>query len=76
MSPAITLMLDRHISCLPVVKDGVLVGVLTSTDLMMALQCTLKILGQLAAELKHADTQASSSTAEPEASSVEQGEDP
>jgi acetoin utilization protein AcuB len=76
VSTAITLMLDRHISCLPVVKDDVLMGVLTSTDLMMALQCTLKILGQLAAELKDAGKQASPAAGKPEALSLTQSDSP
>jgi len=47
VSPATTLMLQRRISCLPVVDGGVVVGVVTVTDLVMTLQCTLQILQQL-----------------------------
>lgn len=49
--PAITQLMNKRISCLPVTSDGELVGVLTTTDLMMALQCTLQVLGKLSAEL-------------------------
>jgi len=52
IGPAITMMLDRHVSCLPVIEDGVPVGILTTTDLMMSLQCTLQVLAKLAAELQ------------------------
>jgi acetoin utilization protein AcuB len=44
ISPAVTMMLDRSISCLPVVQDGLLKGIVTSTDLMMAVQCSLHVL--------------------------------
>lgn len=47
IGPAVTLMLERRISCLPVV-DGRLMGVLTTSDLIMALQCTLQLLGKIA----------------------------
>ncbi len=44
-SPAITLMMDRRISCLPVINaNGVLCGVLTGTDLLMGFQCVLQSL--------------------------------
>ena len=53
ISLAVTQMIDKHISCLPVVdKAGTLRAVLTSTDLMMALQCSLQILHKLAAEIQ------------------------
>ena len=64
VGPAVTLLLDRHISCLPVVKDGTLMGVFTSTDVMMALQCALQILERLAAELKHPGEPEAPTTAE------------
>ncbi len=44
---AISMMLDRHISCLPVVEEGRAVGILTTTDLTMMLQCALQLLDQL-----------------------------
>jgi acetoin utilization protein AcuB len=44
VSPAITMMFNHGISSLPIVDDGKLVGLLTTTDLVMTLQCTLQIL--------------------------------
>ncbi len=44
ITPAVTLLVNRRISCLPVVEQGRLCGVLTTTDLIMALQCILQIL--------------------------------
>ncbi len=44
VNPAITQMVKRRISALPVLSDGKLCGVLTTTDLMMALQCCLQVL--------------------------------
>jgi len=43
ITPAVTLLVTRRISCLPVVENGQLRGVLTTTDLIMALQCILHI---------------------------------
>jgi len=44
IGPAITLMLNRSISCLPVVQRGKLRGVLTTTDLLLSFQCVLQVL--------------------------------
>lgn len=44
IGPAITLMLHRNISCLPVVDQGQLRGVLTTTDVMLSCQCMLHVL--------------------------------
>jgi CBS domain-containing protein/Flp pilus assembly pilin Flp len=41
---AVTMMLERHISSLPVVEDGRLKGILTTTDLSLALQCAIQLL--------------------------------
>ncbi|MBM4091263.1 MAG: CBS domain-containing protein [Planctomycetes bacterium] len=50
VAPAITLMLTKSISCLPVVtSEGELFGILTTTDLMLSLQCTLQVLTSIAA---------------------------
>ena len=49
--PAASAMLERNISCLPVVKDGRLCGVLTTTDLIMTLQCCLQTLHQVLGQL-------------------------
>ncbi|MEQ8786819.1 MAG: CBS domain-containing protein [Pirellulaceae bacterium] len=54
ISPAITLLIERRISCLPVLDGERLVGVLTTTDLMMALQCALHALQKVAAEIAKA----------------------
>lgn len=56
ISPAITLLIRRRISCLPVVEGERLVGVLTTTDLMMALQCALHTLQKIAAEIAEVNT--------------------
>jgi acetoin utilization protein AcuB len=51
ISLAVTVMLQRHISCLPVLRDGKLCGVVTTTDLLMALQCTMQLVQQIADQL-------------------------
>lgn len=43
LSPAITYLINEHISCLPVVENGQLCGLLTMTDLVLTLQCTLQL---------------------------------
>lgn len=51
VNPAVTLLLQKRISCLPVVeRSGRIVGVVTTTDLLMALQCTLHALQRAGAE--------------------------
>lgn len=56
LNPAVTLMIENRISCLPVMDgEGHLVGVLTSTDLMMTLQCALQLLHRLASEVAGPD---------------------
>ena len=42
--PAVTAMITRHISCLPVVEEGKLVGILTSTDLLLVVQALVLML--------------------------------
>jgi acetoin utilization protein AcuB len=42
LGPAATLMVDHQISCLPVVEQGHVRGVLTSDDLALALDCVLQ----------------------------------
>ncbi len=51
LDPAVTLLIKRQMSCLPVVDAGKLVGLLTSTDLLMTLQCVSQTLKQLANEM-------------------------
>ncbi len=72
IAPAITQMLSRRISCLPVVKEGVLYGVLTATDLMLALQCSLRLLSQVS-DLVHGETR--SVTGEPSQGTVDVSQD-
>lgn len=48
---AVTRITENHISCLPVVKDEEVCGVLTSTDLMVAFQCSLSVLDRVALEI-------------------------
>ena len=50
--PAITLMINRQISCLAVIEEGSLCGMLTSTDMMVALQCTIQTLQKVATEVE------------------------
>jgi len=47
ISPAITTMLSKKISCLPVVSGEKLVGILTVSDFMMALQCAMQALSHI-----------------------------
>ena len=48
LGPAITCLLNRHISCLPVVEDGQLRGVITTIDLALVTQCVLQLWMRLA----------------------------
>ncbi|MFK7766331.1 MAG: HPP family protein [Mariniblastus sp.] len=52
LSIALTMMLQARISCLPVVKDGYLCGLLSTSDLMMLLQCVLLILEEKCEEAR------------------------
>jgi diguanylate cyclase (GGDEF)-like protein len=49
---AITFLANENISCLPVVDRGRLCGVLTTTDLVLTLQCTLQLWMRLAQVLQ------------------------
>ena len=42
-SPAITYLIQSGVSSLPVVEEGQLCGILTTTDLILALQCVLQL---------------------------------
>lgn len=44
LEKAAVMMLDEGISCLPVVQEGVLLGILTNTDLHVVLQILLQTL--------------------------------
>jgi CBS domain-containing protein len=44
LNQAITAMLHRQISCVPVVDGGQVKGILTSTDVLMSLQCLMQLL--------------------------------
>lgn len=48
VSEAIGLMLSNRVSCIPVVRDGSLCGILTASDIAMGFQCTLRVLDQIA----------------------------
>ena len=56
VSAAITYLMNENISCLPVVDNGRLCGVLTTTDLVLTLQCTLQLWLRLAQVLQHDST--------------------
>ena len=56
VSAAITYLMNENISCLPVVDGGRLCGVLTTTDLVLTLQCTLQLWLRLAQVLQHDST--------------------
>jgi len=48
VAQAISMMLDRAISSLPVVEDGRVVGIVTTSDMLMTLQCCVQLLQRLA----------------------------
>jgi len=47
---AVRIVVDQGISCLPILADGTPVGILTNTDLHMALQVLLETLPQASSE--------------------------
>lgn len=49
LDEAVTLMLDYGISCLPVIVEGSVIGILTNSDLQHLLRQVLQILPQLLA---------------------------
>lgn len=59
LSPAITYLINEGVSCLPVVANGRLCGIVTTTDLILALQCTLQLWLRVA-QLLDADGQLAS----------------
>lgn len=48
--PAITVMLKHAISCLPIVEGGRVLGILTTTDLMLSLQSAIHLFAKRSAE--------------------------
>ena len=65
ISQAITLMLRRRISCLPVVEAGQVKGILTTTDMLLSLQCLMQLL-----ERSHAGNEADDAPAARSSASV------
>lgn len=53
---AITFLMNKHISCLPVVDHGQLCGVLTTTDLVLTMQCMMQLWLRVAQVLQHDTT--------------------
>ena len=53
VNAAITYLLNENISCLPVVDGGRLCGILTTTDLVLTLQCMLQVWLRVAQVLQH-----------------------
>jgi diguanylate cyclase (GGDEF)-like protein len=53
LSPAITYLINENVSCLPVAVNGRLCGLLTTTDLVLTLQCMLQLWLRLAQLLQH-----------------------
>ena len=56
VSAAITYLLNENISCLPVVDNGQLCGILTTTDLILTLQCMLQMWLRFSQVLQHDQT--------------------
>jgi diguanylate cyclase (GGDEF)-like protein len=52
LNPAITFLINENISCLPVVENGRLCGILTTTDLVLSLQCMLQLWLRMAQVLQ------------------------
>lgn len=52
VNDAITVLLHEHFSSLPVVDDGRLVGIITTTDVVMTLQCTMLAVEQMVVDLR------------------------
>jgi diguanylate cyclase (GGDEF)-like protein len=52
VTEAITFLRNENISCLPVVDHGELTGILTTSDLVLTLQCTLQLSMRMAQVLQ------------------------
>jgi CBS domain-containing protein len=57
VSPAMTTLMKWRISCLPVVDGDQVLGVITTTDLMMALQVTLQMMQKVARQVSTDEVQ-------------------
>jgi diguanylate cyclase (GGDEF)-like protein len=55
LSPAITHMVNENVSCVPVVENDRLCGALTTTDLMLTLQCMMQLWMRLTQVLQQDD---------------------
>ena len=47
LDSAVTILIQKRISCLPVTHEGALCGLLTTTDVMMALQCVAQVIQRM-----------------------------
>ena len=65
LSQVITLALHRRISCVPVIEDGLVKGILTTTDMLMSLQCLMQLL-----ERAHTDSSSGSNVILPAGTST------
>ena len=70
VSSVISLMLKEQISSVPIVQEGRIQGLMTTTDLIMAMQCALQLWRQIAEELGVTPSHEPQKSAE-EAESVE-----
>jgi CBS domain-containing protein len=52
LGEAIDLMLERNISCLPVLRGPFLCGILTTADVVLGMRCALDVLERAARELQ------------------------
>jgi acetoin utilization protein AcuB len=66
LSPAVTLMMRKRISCLPVVEGEKLVGLFTTTDLIMTLQCAFQLLQNASEHLPAANGSSPTASSRPE----------
>ena len=48
VNTVITMFLTKRINCVPVVDNNRLCGIITTSDLLMSLQCVLRLIEQLA----------------------------
>ena len=62
VSTVISLILKEKISALPIISEGKIHGLITTTDLIMAMQCTLKLWHEAASAIRAESTSASNSS--------------